>query len=273
MAGELAGTPKLAVAQNLQIDNSAAARASAIAHAQKIRNLFPDIDAGAQPAPPVIPELGIDPDPSGAIATFQQTGPTITAGNAFFQNLETNGRTCFTCHQSDARTIAQATAGLLHAVLAPHRRDRDPLVEHLTYRCQIRARIADCTNQLERLRDRTLRKTIKRRQTLQQELAGLDKRLAKLVAEHDDWHVLEQRLRTVPGVGPVLVRTLIALLPELGQLSGRAIASLVGVAPFGRAISGAAAPPVREVLYMAALVAKRYNPLIAAFAKRLAGAR
>jgi len=65
MAGELAGTPELAVAQNLQIDNSAAARASAIAHAQKIRNLFPDIDAGAQPAPPVIPELGIDPDPGG----------------------------------------------------------------------------------------------------------------------------------------------------------------------------------------------------------------
>jgi len=145
---------------------------------------------------------------------------------------------------------------LLHAVLAPHRRDRDPLVEHLTYRCQIRARIADCTNQLERLRDRTLCKTVKRRQTaLQQELAGLDKRLAKLVAEHDDWHVLEQRLRTVPGVGPVLVHTLICLLPELGQLSRRAIASLVGVAPFGTAVSGAAAPPVREVLYMAALVA------------------
>jgi len=66
--------------------------------------------------------------------------------------------------------------------------------------------------------------------------------------------------------------TLIALLQELSQLSRRAIASLVGVAPFGRAISGAAAPPVGEVLYTAALVAKRYNPLIA-FAKRLAGAR
>jgi transposase len=118
-------------------------------------------------------------------------------------------------NRGDARTIAQATARLLHGVLAPRRRDLDPLVEHLTCRRQIPARIADCTNQLERLRDRTLRETIKRRRTaLQQELAGLDKRLAKLVAEHDDWYVLEQRLRTVPGVGPVLVHTLI------GQLSG-----------------------------------------------------
>lgn len=182
--------------------------------------------------------------------------------------------------RADARTIAQATAVLLDAAPAPRRRDLDPLVEHLTYRRQIRAWIADCTNQLERLRDRALRKTIERRQiALRQELTGLDKRLAKLVAEHDDWHVLEQRLRTVPGVGPVLVHTLIALLPELGQLSRRAIASLVGVAPFDddsgkyageRHIRGGRAA-VREVLYMAALVAKRHNPLIAAFAKRLAG--
>jgi transposase len=182
--------------------------------------------------------------------------------------------------RADARTIAQATAVLLDAAPTPRRRDLDPLVEHLTYRHQIRAWITDCTNQLERLRDRSLRKMIERRRiALQQELTRLDKKLAKLVAEHDDWHVLEQRLRTVPGVGPVLVQTLIALLPELGQLSRRAIASLVGVAPFDddsgkyageRHIKGGRAA-IREVLYMAALVAKRHNPVIAAFAQRLAG--
>jgi len=182
--------------------------------------------------------------------------------------------------RADARTIAQATAVLLDMAPAPRRRDLDPLVEHLTYRRQMRAWITDCTNQLERLRDRTLRDKIKRRQTaLQRELAALDKRLVELVAEHDDWHVLAQRLRTVPGVGPVLAHTLIALLPELGRLSRRAIASLVGVAPFDddsgksageRHIKGGRAA-VREALYMAALVAKRFNPLIAAFAKRLAG--
>jgi transposase len=182
--------------------------------------------------------------------------------------------------RADARAIAQATAVLLDGAPARRRRDLDPLVEHLTYRRQMRVWITDCASQLEHLRDRSLRKKTEQRQiALRQELAALDRTLAKLVAEHDDWHVLEQRLRSVPGVGPVLVHTLIALLPELGRLSRRAIASLVGVAPFDddsgkyageRHIRGGRAA-VREVLYMAALVAKRYNPLIAAFAKRLAG--
>ncbi len=79
--------------------------------------------------------------------------------------------------------------------------------------------------------------------------------------------------------GPVLAQTLIALLPERGRLSRRAIASLVGPRPFDddsggrrgeRHIEGGRAA-VREVLYMATLAAKRHNPVIAAFAKRLAG--
>jgi transposase len=182
--------------------------------------------------------------------------------------------------RADARTIAQAAAVLLDAAPPGRRRDLDPLVEHLTYRRQLRAWITDCANQLEHLRDRRLRLTIERRQTaLHNELAALDKELVGLVAKHDDWLVLEHRLRTVPGVGPLLAQTLIALLPELGRLSRRAIASLVGVAPFdddsgksagARHIKGGRAV-VREVLYMAALVAKRHNPVIAAFAKRLVG--
>jgi hypothetical protein len=93
----LAAAPELAIAQSLQTDGSAA-RAGAIAHAQKMRKLFPDIDAGVQVAPAVILELEIDPDPGGAIASFQPNGPTLTANNGFFKNLGTNGRTCFTCH-------------------------------------------------------------------------------------------------------------------------------------------------------------------------------
>src|SRR4029077_17832381 len=95
----LAGSSGQAAAQNMSSDGGAAARAGAIAHAQKMRKLFPDIDAGAQVAPAMIPEFEIDPDPGGAIATFQPNGATITAKNGFFQNLGTNGRTCFTCHQ------------------------------------------------------------------------------------------------------------------------------------------------------------------------------
>jgi hypothetical protein len=107
VAALLAGAPVSAVGQNLQADNSAAARAGAIAHAQRMRRLFPDTDGDTQATPPIIPKLEIDRDPSGAIATFQPGGPTVTAKNAFFQNLGTNGRTCFTCHQpEDAWSIS-----------------------------------------------------------------------------------------------------------------------------------------------------------------------
>jgi cytochrome c peroxidase len=99
LIGLLAGSSGQAAAQNMSSDGGAAARAGAIAHAQKMRKLFPEIDAGAQVAPAIIPEFEIDPDPGGAIATFQPNGPTITAKNGFFQNLGKNGRTCFTCHQ------------------------------------------------------------------------------------------------------------------------------------------------------------------------------
>jgi hypothetical protein len=60
---------------------------------------FFDADRGPQPTPRVIPQLEIDLDPSGLIATFQPNGPTQTANNPFFQDFGTNGRTCLTCHQ------------------------------------------------------------------------------------------------------------------------------------------------------------------------------
>jgi cytochrome c peroxidase len=60
---------------------------------------FHDIDTGTQPTPPVIPQRTMDADPSGIISTYQPGGDTQTSSNSFFQNLGTNGRTCFTCHQ------------------------------------------------------------------------------------------------------------------------------------------------------------------------------
>jgi cytochrome c peroxidase len=70
----------------------------AIAHAQQMRR-FRDADQGSQLTPPIIPKFEIDGDPSGRVGTFQPNGATITGNNPFFQNLGTNGRTCFTCHQ------------------------------------------------------------------------------------------------------------------------------------------------------------------------------
>jgi transposase len=184
--------------------------------------------------------------------------------------------------RADARTIAQATAVLVEEAPAKRRRDLDPLIERLAWRRQLRDWITECVNQLEHLKDKSLRRRVMARKAqFARELAELDKKLATLIDQHPDWRRLAERLTTVPGVGPVLAQTLIALLPELGRCTRRGIACLVGVAPFDddsgkrrgvRHIKGGRAA-VREVLYMAALVAIRHNPTIAAFAKRRAGNR
>jgi transposase len=182
--------------------------------------------------------------------------------------------------RADARTIGEFTAKMLDADPVRRDRSRDALIEHLTMRRRIIGWIGDCASVLEQLRDAALRKVLQARQrSFERDLAAQDKRIARLIASHPDWAETARRLRTVPGVGPVLAVTLIALLPELGHLSRRAIAALVGVAPFdddsgrrrgARAIEGGRTV-VRNVLYMAALVGKRYNPVLAAFAKRLVG--
>ena len=171
--------------------------------------------------------------------------------------------------RADARTIAQFISVMIDAPQPARRRELDLLVEHLTLRRQLLDWSTDCTNQVEHLTNAELRATIERQQAnFEDAVTTIEARLAKLVAEHDDWSALSRRLRTVPGVGPVLAQTLIALLPELGTLSGRAITSLVGLAPFDRDsgqyagerhIKGGRAA-VRNVLYMATLSARYHNP-------------
>jgi cytochrome c peroxidase len=93
--------PQLAIAQQAGGESGADVPAFApgmINHMQAMR-AFKDPDRGAQPTPNVIPKFEPDGDPSGAVATFQPGGATFTANNAFFQDLGTNGRTCFSCHQ------------------------------------------------------------------------------------------------------------------------------------------------------------------------------
>jgi transposase len=112
---------------------------------------------------------------------------------------------------------------------------------------------------------------------LARQLAELDKELGRLVRESPLWREKDDLLQSTPGVGPVLSRTLLAELPELGQLDRKQIACLVGVAPLNRD-SGmqrgkrqvwGGRSQVRAVLYMAALQATRYNPAIQTFYQRL----
>jgi transposase len=179
----------------------------------------------------------------------------------------------------DARTIAEFARA--YPQDRPIKRDprRERLAEHLLVRRHTQEVIVDCINQLEHLRDARLRRLVLARKASMERLCDrLDRRLAELIAEHADLADLSERLRSVPGVGPVLAATLIALLPELGSLTRRQIAALVGVAPFdrssghqtGRKSIQAGRAAIRNALYMAAMVASRWNPAISAFSARLA---
>lgn len=112
---------------------------------------------------------------------------------------------------------------------------------------------------------------------LETELDRADKDLDHSIRQSPIWRENEDLLRSVPGIGPVISRTLLAGLPELGQLNRKQIAALVGIAPLNRdsgtlrgrrSIWGGRAT-VRAALYMAALVASRRNAAIRAFYKRL----
>jgi len=126
-----------------------------------------------------------------------------------------------------------------------------------------------------------LRKSIARLiKTLEKELASLDRDIDDAVRGSSAWREKEDLLASVPGVGPTIARTLIAELPELGQLGRKQIAALAGLAPFtrqsgqwrGRSFIGGGRTTVRTALFMGAMVAKRHNPVLKAFFDRLVAA-
>lgn len=112
---------------------------------------------------------------------------------------------------------------------------------------------------------------------LERELQHTNTDLTAAIQQSPVWREKDELLRTVPGVGPVLTSTLLANLPELGTLTNKQIAALVGVAPLnrdsgtlrGRRTVWGGRAQVRAVLYMSAIVAARFNPVIRAFYRRL----
>ena len=135
-------------------------------------------------------------------------------------------------------------------------------------------------NRLDRAPGRVRKRIEAHLRWLRDELARLDADLDDLIQQSPIWRAREELLQSVPGIGPVMSRTVLAELPELGLLNRKQIAALVGVAPFNRdsgrlrghrTIWGGRAS-VRRVLYMAALVATRWNPVIRLCYQRLRAA-
>jgi len=112
---------------------------------------------------------------------------------------------------------------------------------------------------------------------LQAEIEALEEQISQTIKANPEWAETAKRVESVPGIGFITSATLVADLPELGQLNRQKIAALVGVAPFNhdsgkkrgkRRIFGGRAS-VRSVLYMATLSAIRHNPVIKKFYQRL----
>lgn len=166
----------------------------------------------------------------------------------------------------EVRALPDEQAQQLQAILARRRQVVDMLVAEKNRLSQAHARVSPSISE--------------HIAWLETELADLNDQLRTMLQQSPLWRENDKLLRSVPGVGPVLSTTLLAELPELGKLDRKKIAALVGVAPFNcdsgkqqgqRRIWGGRAS-VRTALYMGALSAKRFNPVIRAFYERLISA-
>jgi transposase len=164
----------------------------------------------------------------------------------------------------EARPLADAQGQLLADLVARRR--------------QIVAMIVAEEARARRAVGRQLRKSIARLlAALKRELDSLDGELDGLIRTSPLWRAREDLLVSVPGVGKGTARVLIAGLPELGQIDGKKLTALVGLAPFvrqsgqwrGRGFIAGGRADVRSALFMAALVAARHNPQLKAFRDRL----
>lgn len=156
--------------------------------------------------------------------------------------------------------------------------ERARLAEFVSRRRQVIEMIGMETNRRRRANDKHLAKRLDRHAAfLEKELDEIDRDIGEAIKSSPVWCKTAALLKSVPGIGDVTARTLLAEVPELGTVDRHQIAALVGVAPVNRdsglmrghrAIAGGRAS-VRNVLYMAALTAIRRNPVLRAFYNRL----
>jgi transposase len=214
----------------------------------------------------------------GAIGALLRAGLSVRSVNAW--KLRQFAKAAGLLAKND-RLDAQAIAWFV-ATLPCREARYDPALDQLAELVTLRRQIVDdklrLGNQLEHLRDTSLRRLQARRiGQLDRDVAQLDRRIAEAIAATPALEARHRLLCSMPGVGPVVAATLIALLPELGSLRNRPIGALVGVVPYDfdsgkmrglRCIFGGRAA-VRRVLFMAAQAAAIWNPTLKAFKQRL----
>lgn len=179
--------------------------------------------------------------------------------------------------RQDARLIAAATAQV-EAVRAAQDPRLAELAERMTAYEQITDQLVELKTFLEHV---TLKDVLAAIRTQIRSLESLKQRLAnqilKQIKAHADLLARYRLLISLPGIGPIVAATLVVRMPELGRMRRGQAAALIGVAPFDRDsgqwkgqrfISGGRARP-RRMLYLAAIVAKRFDPGLKAFGEAL----
>lgn len=177
----------------------------------------------------------------------------------------------------DAKVLAHFAAAVRPPVRELRSEEEEQLTALLTRRKQVLDMLTMEKNRLVTVRAKMRTEIEAHILWLSKSLKDLDKEIESFVEGTSSWKEKDALLQSVPGVGPVTSATLLGMLPELGQLNRQEIAALVGVAPVNkdsgkkqgkRRVYGGRAD-VRSVLYMAALAATKFNPVIRKFYERL----
>ncbi len=172
----------------------------------------------------------------------------------------------------DAQVLADFGKTLQPRLFVGKSEERRRLSALLSRRKQLNEMLQAEKNRL-RTQDLSLQQSLKRTiGYLKSELGGIDQEIEQFLQEHQELKEQEQLLRSAKSVGRVTAATLLADLPELGQLDRKEIAALVGVAPMnrdsgrkrGHRKTQGGRPEVRSALYMSALTGIRYNPILKA---------
>jgi transposase len=181
----------------------------------------------------------------------------------------------------DAAVIARFAEATKPEVRALPDEQTQALADLVARRRQIVQMIAAERQREKRSQLRRVRRSIKNViSALEKELHDIDEQIDDSVRGSPIWREKEDLLASVPGIGPITARTLLAEMPELGSLDRRQVASLAGLAPWtrqsgqwkGKSFIGGGRPSVRTALFMASLTAVRHNPTLKAFHQRLIAA-
>lgn len=192
---------------------------------------------------------------------------------AFARALGTQAKT----DPIDARVIARFAATTQPEVRPLADEATQTLADLVARRRQIIQMIVAERQREKRAASRTRKSILRLIKALEAELADLDQDIDDAVRGSPAWREKEDLLASVPGVGPVIARTMLAELPELGTLDRRQIAALVGLAPWtrqsgqwrGKSFIGGGRSAVRAVLFIGAMTAIRSNGPLKAFYRRL----